>query len=152
MDIKEKAIGILGVDEYYRTLRALESDVKFFRLFMEREAKSEFRFDVRIAHSGSYYALDKIWGKRHMYYIDSLEDAFAEYVVMKKFFAELERASSSDKLVVDGFTDEELKELVDYFERYDELSLDDFVGDFIGCSMMCTAVLRILEDLRKYEE
>lgn len=49
-------------DDYYTKLRALESDVEFFTLYMKRNQKSEFRFDLRISQGASYKAFDHIWG------------------------------------------------------------------------------------------
>ena len=41
-------------DDYYIKLRALENDIDFFLMYMERNKKSDFRFDLRISHNGSF--------------------------------------------------------------------------------------------------
>ena len=43
-EIINKAYEIKGTDQFWDELKRLKSDIDFFMLFMEREAKSSFAF------------------------------------------------------------------------------------------------------------
>ena len=69
-------------DDYYIKLRALENDIDFFLMYMERNKKSDFRFDLRISHNGSFKAFNDIW-KKYGYHKSEVETAFSEYMLLK---------------------------------------------------------------------
>ena len=69
-------------DDYYIKLRALENDIDFFLMYMERNKKSDFRFDLRISHNGSFKAFNDIW-KKYGYHKSEVETAFSEYILLK---------------------------------------------------------------------
>ena len=58
-DVKRIVYNLLK-DDYYKKLEALVSDIDFFYMYMERNKKSDFRFELRISHEGSFKAFDAI--------------------------------------------------------------------------------------------
>lgn len=119
-------------DDYYIKLRDLESDVDFFNLYMKRNSKSEFRFNLRISYIGSYRAFDDIW-KRYGWLRSELESAFAEFYLLRFVILDIYENTNI-------YTDEEIRDFISYFERYDELKIKDYVSDFVGCSLGCSSV------------
>lgn len=58
IDIARK---VVGTDIYYQKLNALKEDVEFFTLYMKRNKKSDFDFNIRISYSCSFRAFNDIW-------------------------------------------------------------------------------------------
>lgn len=141
--VKKIVCRLLTPDTYYKKFRALESDVNFFKLYMARNQKSEFRFDLRISCDGSFKAFDDIW-KKYGYgnFEQNLEVVFAEFMLLQMIITDIYEQTNI-------FTDAEIKEFIDYFEQYEETFVKDYVSDFIGCSHGCYAVLRRLEQLKE---
>ena len=98
-------------DDYYIKLRALENDIDFFLMYMERNKKSDFRFDLRISHNGSFKAFNDIW-KKYGYHKSEVETTFSEYMMLK-------------------------------------FIIEDYIGDFVGCSSGCVGVSKKIEQIRK---
>lgn len=140
-DVKRSAYNQLK-DDYYIKLRELESDVDFFSLYMMRNAKSEFRFDLRISYCGSYRAFDDIW-KRYGWVRRYLESAFAEFYLLRLIILDIYEDTKK-------FNDEEIRDFILYFERY-ELKINDYVSDFVGCSLGCSSVLSKIDVIKKGE-
>ena len=140
--VKRIVCRLLTSDTYYKKFRALESDVDFFKMYMARNKKSEFRFDLRISYGGSFKAFDDIW-KKYGYgnFDNALEVAFNALMLIPML-----NSAIYDKPNI--FTDAEIKEFIDYFEQYEETLVKNYVSDCIGCSHGCCAVLQKLEHIR----
>lgn len=140
--VKRIVCRLLTSDTYYKKFRALKSDVDFFKMYMARNKKSEFRFDLRISYGGSFKAFDDIW-KKYGYgnFDNDLEVAFAEFMLLQMIITDIYEKTNI-------FTDAEIKEFIDYFEQYEETLVENYVSDFIGCSHGCCAVLQKLEHIR----
>ena len=57
----------ISMDTYYQKLNALKEDVEFFTLFMKRNKKSDFDFNIRVSYSCSIKAINDIWEKYENY-------------------------------------------------------------------------------------
>lgn len=133
IDIARK---VVGTDIYYQKLNALKEDVEFFTLYMKRNKKSDFNFDIRISYSCSFKAFNDIW-KKYDYYQKNLETAFSEFIVLKSIIEDLYNETGI-------YTDTEIREFIEYFQKYNETHICDYIGDFIGCSRGITDVERQL--------
>ena len=131
-------------DDYYIKLRALENDIDFFLMYMERNKKSDFRFDLRISHNGSFKAFNDIW-KKYGYHKSEVETAFSEYILLKFIIEDIYNNTSI-------YTDKEINDFFDYFEKYDETFIEDYIGDFVGCSSGCVGVSKKIEQIRKLKQ
>ena len=103
----------ISMDTYYQKLNALKEDVEFFTLFMKRNKKSDFDFNIRVSYSCSFKAFNDIWEK-YDYYQKNLETAFSEFIVLKSIIEDLYNGTGI-------YTDA-------------EIHIYDYIGDFIGCS------------------
>ena len=131
-------------DDYYIKLRALENDIDFFLMYMERNKKSDFRFDLRISHNGSFKAFNDIW-KKYGYHKSEVETTFSEYMLLKFIIEDIYNNTSV-------YTDKEINNFFDYFEKYDETFIEDYIGDFVGCSSGCVGVSKKIEQIRKLKQ
>lgn len=129
IDIARK---VVGTDIYYQKLNALKEDVEFFTLYMKRNKKSDFNFDIRISYSCSFKAFNDIWEK-YDYYQKNLETACSEFIVLKSIIEDLYNGTGI-------YTDAEIREFIEYFQKYNETHIYDYIGDFIGCSRGITDV------------
>lgn len=129
IDIARK---VVGTDIYYQKLNALKEDVEFFTLYMKHNKKSDFNFDIRISYSCSFKAFNDIWEK-YDYYQKNLETAFSEFIVLKSIIEDLYNGTGI-------YTDAEIREFIEYFQKYNETHIYDYIGDFIGCSRGITDV------------
>lgn len=123
IDIARK---VVGTDIYYQKLNALKEDVEFFTLYMKRNKKSDFDFNIRISYSCSFRAFNDIW-KKYDYYQKNLETAFSEFIVLKSIIEDLYNGTGI-------YTDAEIREFIECFQKYNEIHIYDYIGDFIGCS------------------
>jgi len=138
-EIKKRARTLIG-DKYYEQFYNLKSDVEFFNLYMQRNRKSEFMFEVYVKHQGSYRAFNDIWSQ-YSKSMDYLENAFAVFWVLKFIIKSI---NAEEEI----FTTEEIKDFVEYFEDYLALYITDYIGDFVGCSHGCSAVAAKLEAIK----
>lgn len=139
--INEKTVinmaqNVIGMDTYYQKLNALKEDVEFFTLYMKRNKKSDFDFNIRVSYSYSFRAFNDIW-KKYDYYQKNLETAFSEFIVLKNIIEDLYNGN-------DIYTDSEIMEFIEYFQKYDETHICDYIGDFVGCSRVIADVERQL--------
>lgn len=124
--VKSIAYKLCG-DSYYEELRLLKEDISFFTMYMQRNKKSHFTFNLWVSQLGSYWAFDKLW--RSCGYGESyIEDVYAIFEVLKRMIVSIYEG-------MDKFTDAEIKDFNDWL-RYDyEYDLRDFVTDFVNCSI-----------------
>ena len=82
--VKHIAISIKGVDEFYKESKLLKEDMTFFKLYTDRNRKSDFRFVLIPCQNGAYKAFRDIF-EAYSLSDTFLEDAFAVYTVMKEY-------------------------------------------------------------------
>ena len=130
-EIRSLAIKSVGEDKYFDEFALLESDVKFFQLYMEREKKSQrFFFTPSITYNGTRYAFGDIW-RTYNYSERYLEEVYGIFIILKTFINDFyNTVYSTGKLV---FTNEEREEVVKLFNLL-ELDLKKYTSDFIACS------------------
>ena len=148
IEIKTIVYNLLKPDTYCKKYDALKSDVEFFRMYMERNKQSEFRFDLRISCGNSYKAFDDIWKKHGLPYVDSsgyLEDVFAEFTLLEMIITDIYKGTNI-------FTDAEIKHFIDYFEQDDDTYVKDYVSDFVDCYYDCLEVLQKLENIKEKDK
>lgn len=75
---------------------------------------------------------DHIW-RKYGWYKDELETAFAEYMLLKMIITDIYEETNI-------CTEAEIKEFIDYFEKYDETIINDYISDFVDCNMGCEKV------------
>lgn len=121
-EIKDIAVKLLG-DDFYKKLNLLRSDVEFFRMYMLREKKSEFLFDVRVRPNGAGNIFSDIWEK-FAYDFYCLEEAFAIFVVLKTFIVDIKE--NGDRLSF-----ETKKSFVCYFKEVLELDIADYIEELV---------------------
>ena len=139
--IKALAQQILGTENYYKDFHALEEDVTFFTMYVNRNRKSKFRFAIKIMYENSYNAFELLY-KRYANNIRYLENTFAEYTVLQYLIESIYED-------INQLTPQQKKEIIHYFEQYDDFKIDDVIGDFIGCSRGCASTHAKIEKLRK---
>lgn len=131
----------IGWESFYNEFRLLESDFNFFTLFMKREAKSSFNFEVRITRGMSNKVFEDLWNSYGRYGDSStLETVYALFCALKLIIVELN--SDGRKL-----EDKVIKEMVTYVERYGDIKVSNYVGDFVGCSHSCIYVSKALTEI-----
>lgn len=141
MDVIETAKRLFeDREEYFKELKALKEDINFFNMYMKRNKKSNADFVVRISYKGTFKAFDDIW-KKYWYHTSDIEIVFSEFIVLKAIIQDIYEDTNS-------FTKNTKKEFIDYFERYGETMVKDYVSDFIGCSRGCTAVLGKIQQIK----
>lgn len=113
-------------DSYYEELRLLKEDISFFTMYMRRNRKSHFNFNLWVSQLGSYWAFDKLW--RSCGYGESyIEDVYAIFEVLKRVIVSIYEGT-------DKFTNAEIKDFNEWLRHDYEYDLRDFVSDFVNCS------------------
>lgn len=144
-DLKNIVIKKETSDVYYRELNDLKSDINFFNLFMKRDKKSVFDFTVRVRQGCSFNAFDALW-KRYGYGDSYIEDAYAEFKVLKILIEQIYDEKDGP------IPNNKLQAVIHYYEKYDDFNVEDYVGDFIGCSHGCSCTMSTIQKIRKGEE
>lgn len=123
-------------------IRDLREDLTFFNLYIKRNKKSEFNFNISFSKGMCSNFLDDLYKKSYGCQISELESIYRDYLIVKHFFKTLEE--SEDEIV---YTDMDLKEIYYHFLNLHEIDLKDYISDFIGCSRMCNKVSKNLNAL-----
>lgn len=144
-DIAKKIVmDIKSIDKYYEELNMLKSDVEFFNLFMRREKKSKFEFTVKVGCGSSNKAFEGLW-KRYGFSSSYLENVYVEFELIKMLINQIYDETGP-------LEEDKIPDLIYYFEQYDDLNVEDYVGDFIGCSRGICDVIENIKKLRKTVE
>ena len=144
-DIAKKIVmDIKSIDKYYEELNMLKSDVEFFNLFMRREKKSKFEFTVKVGCGSSNKAFEGLW-KRYGFSSSYLENVYVEFELIKMLINQIYDETGP-------LEEDKISDLIYYFEQYDDLNVEDYVGDFIGCSRGICDVIENIKKLRKTVE
>ena len=129
-DIKDLAKTVLGQNCYYEQVHSLDSDIRFFNMYMERNKKSIFNLEVRIIASNRLF--DKLY-ERYCRNISDIENVFAEYVVLRELINDIHTEKHR-------FSNDIKRKIIYYFEKYDDFDVNSVVGDVINCSHSCSIV------------
>lgn len=124
--VKHIAISIKGVDDFYKESKLLKEDMAFFKMYTDRNKKSDFRFVLIPCQQGAYKAFRDIF-EAYSLSDTFLEDAFAVYTVMKDIILDVYDQNMK-------YTSGEIREFALYLKSDFNLNLEDYVGDFVGCS------------------
>jgi hypothetical protein len=124
--VKSIALKLCGEDNYYEELRLLKEDISFFTMYMQRNKKSHFTFNLRVSQLGSYWAFDKLW-RSYEYGESYIEDVYAIFEVLKRMIVSIYEGAHT-------FTNAEIKEFNDWLRKNYDYDLRDFVTVFIGSS------------------
>ena len=135
-----------GTDNYYKELQNLISDIQFFNLYLKREKKSTFDFQVCVHknYGTSFNDLWKRWGK-FSDDNDTIGTVFTEYCCLKKLIEYISNPEKNEE----EMSEDEMLFILYYFEKYGDFSVSDYVGEFVGCSSMCEKTLDKLEKMRE---
>lgn len=142
--VKKIVMDIKSIDKYYEELNMLKSDVEFFNLFMKREKKSKFEFTVKVGYGSSNKAFEGLW-KRYGFSSSYLENVYVEFELIKMLINQIYDETGP-------LEEDKISDLIYYFEQYDDLNVEDYVGDFIGCSRGICDVIESIKKLRKTVE
>ena len=153
-EIKKKAYELNK--NFWKDLDNLMSDIIFFKLFMTREAKSSFQFNVRISKGMSFHCFDDLW-KRNGYHDDkeTVSLVYAEFIVLENMITSINECYGEKTF---SYTDEEIYDIISYYEKYNDVSpryqffVDDYISDFVGCSYSCNIVYNTIKDIKKLKE
>jgi len=120
--------------------RDLCEDLMFFKLYMNRNKKSNFEFNVSISKGMANKFLEKLWvsfyGRRAVE--KEVLELVTAYKVVKLLMVLLNNETNN------MLSNVQIKSVVDHF-AYCEIKLSDYVGDFVGCSQACTSVIKKLK-------
>lgn len=142
--VKEIVMDIKSIDKYYEELNMLKSDVEFFNLFMRRDKKSKFKFTVKVGCGSSNKTFEGLW-KRYGFSSSYLENVYVEFELIKMLINQIYDETGP-------LEEDKISDLIYYFEQYDDLNVEDYVGDFIGCSRGICDVIENIKKLRKTVE
>ena len=131
--------------EFYNNLNNLISDIKFFTEYMKRSKTSPFCFKATPIANDTYKIFNDIWSK-YGCNNDELDIAYAEFIVIKHIVKSI---YNDDKL--HPLDLKETLEFLDYFEKYDETKVNDYVKEFIGCSRGTSATITRINELRHHK-
>lgn len=139
----------ISSDEYWENLIDLEEDIEFFRMYMKRNKKSKFNFDLKVSCGTARNAFNDIW-KKHGYSAkeEDIEDTFCEFVLIRSVIEDI--AKRYEIHATDfRYTRDEIKSIIVEFEQYDDTKLIDYVSDFEGCSLTAMCVNNTILELYK---
>lgn len=129
-------------NDFYNDVANLTNDIKFFQEYMRRTKTSPFHFDVKPIANGTYKVFYDVWTK-YGCHIDDLGIAYAE-VILLKYITECVYADSKFEIETKQVID-----FLDYFEKYENTMVENYVGDFIGCSRGIMSTINKIAELRK---
>ena len=131
----------IGWENHYKEFRLLESDIKFFSLYMKREAKSPFTFDVRVSNGMSNKAFEDLWARNGRYSDEyTIEITYAQFFALKLIITDL---NGDGRRIID----EDIKSFVHYLEKHDDFTVANYINDFVDCSYSTHYVKRELNNI-----
>ena len=141
MDIKEiKSIAfkMIKAHTFYDNLKTIKNDIEFFRMYMERERKGPFLFDVRVSSYGGKL-FNRVW-QSYGFGIEYIEDVYSIYEAFKAMVTDVYMETNL-------FSVSEKKSFFNFFEKEMGLNAKDYVGSFIDCSMGTTETVKKIEKI-----
>jgi hypothetical protein len=120
-DVRCLAKHIIGVDNYYREVENIKSDICFFNEYIKRMKKSLLLYEIK--------PTDKVAYELFSVYYD-LEDAYSSYVVLKYLITKIWE-------VPDSF--EENIEYFDFFKS-DGIDIENLVEYIVPCGSLVSFV------------
>lgn len=130
------------IERGYKEASVLKEDIDFFKLYMKREKKSDFSFDVRFSKGMGTAFFNDLWDNYYRMFTDDLHCMIFEHMIVYRLMKSLD-----DNL--NTYTEEQVATILEYFEKEYSMDLEDYVGNFIGCSLGCSGVLQKLRDIKK---
>ena len=126
---------------FWKKFTAFKSDYQFFKLYMERNSKSDINF-IPAAYSKSLNSL------LDNYFHDEkgLELIFCIYYITQQIIKDMHSYNTP------LFTEEEHKELLNYLVKHEYVNIDIFCNEFIGCSSLYTEIRNKINELVKEDE
>ena len=155
--IIQEAHKIKGTDQFWDEFRRLKSDIDFFMLFMKREAKSSFTFDIRVSCGMARNAFTDLW--RDYGFCkdeDTLKIVFSEFILLRYMIEKLYDVSEGEAGLAELTVSEKefFVQFIEYLEQYNGFNkyafiTETYVSDFIGCSRGCSAVQQKISVLKQ---
>lgn len=134
-------------EKFYQTAEDLQEDLVYLQLYVKRNHKSPFRFDV--IPSGSCMDF-RFWNDLFRYSygghteIEYVRNMLSDYYLVKNFFEAINGETIESDVRYNGNT---LKAIKSYFLSMHGIKLEDYVSCFIGCSHACDEILKACADL-----
>ena len=129
-EIQHHAIMSKGVDAYYEELRLLKEDLQFFRMYISRNRKSAFGFQI-IPCQMCGYAFHDIY-RYYCGFSDSfIEDAYAIYTLLKAIIINIYNVDCGEEPQL--FEDDVIRRFYEFMKDDLELDMLYYVSSFIGC-------------------
>ena len=128
-DIEDAAIALVGHDEFYEVANALKEDIMFFNAYIGRnQAWIPFKFKIVPVGRGTISAYEDIYNR---YYtgIEYIYEVYAIYLVMQGIILDVYDDESPRKI-----THANIRKFATWLYSELGLKLEDYVGDFVGCS------------------
>ena len=122
-------------ETFYEDVVNLKEDLEFFTLYLKRNKKSKFNFNISFSKGLNTKFLNDLYTKSYGYHTNYLEKLYKEYLIAIHFFNTLYDAECE---VV--YNEDTLKTIYNHFLNLHSMKLEDYVGDFIGCSRGCMHV------------
>ena len=142
--VKSIAHKLCGEDNYYEELRLLKEDISFFTMYMRRNKKSHFDFNLRMSQLGSHGAFDKLWecfGYGQAY----VEDVYPIFEVLKGMIMSIYEDKGT-------FTNEEIKDFNDWLRQNYTYDMRDFVFNFMDDSEDRLTMISKIQAIVELEE
>lgn len=122
-------------ETFYEDVVNLKEDLEFFTLYLKRNKKSKFNFNISFSKGLNTKFLNDLYTKSYGYHTDYLEKLYKEYLIAIHFFNTLYNTECE---VV--YNEDTLKTIYNHFLNLHSMKLEDYAGDFIGCSRGCMHV------------
>ena len=147
-DVRRNAILVKGVDQYYEELRLLKEDLQFFSMYIYRNKKSAYGFQL-IPVQMCGYAFHDIY-RRYGFSDSYIEEVFAIFTLMKAIVFDVYNniCNDEERHIYD--------DIIIMFNEYlkDELELDlrNYVHSFVGSSSGTTATRKQISEILNAEK
>ena len=116
----------------------LKEDITFFKLYMNRNKKSCFSFNVTFSKGFCNRFLNDLWKDNYQYFIEELDELCMEYMIVRNIMETLDLNNNY-------YSNQEIVTIYNYFLTTYDMKLEDYVTDFINCSISCTAIINKLK-------
>lgn len=146
-EVRSNAIQVKGVDQYYEELRLLEEDLQFFRLYISRNKKSAYNFQILPVQMCGYAFHDiyRLYGFSDSY----IEEVFAIFTLMKAIVSDVYNNVCNDEEC--HIRDDVIAGFNEYLKDELELDLRDYVHSFVGSSSRTTATRKRITEILSAE-
>jgi len=130
-------------EEMYSQMHLFREDMVFLKVLIKRSKSSMFDFDIIPRTNMCTKFIRDLF--MQYYYFGNMDDGadifITEFEVVKKMFHIIDNEEINDDVI------EMVKEVYTYFKSNFEIDIIKYIGDFIGCSLGCTGVNRIISKI-----